>query len=154
MARYTTTVTTPKSPVDAWRFMADVRNFPDWDPGIETVRQVAGDGPGPDAAYDIKVSTGGATLRYDVTEFDDPRQYVMVARNRWITSYDRVSVAPAAGGDGADVTYDADLVLNGPLRVFDRLLRLAFHRTGDKASAGLRRTIGQPAPRSTSLRPE
>ncbi len=44
MARYTVTVRTPMSPEDAFDFLADLRNFEEWDPGVERAEQVEGDG--------------------------------------------------------------------------------------------------------------
>ena len=39
------------------------------------------------------------------------------------------------------MTYDADLRLNGLLRIGDLGLRLVFDRIGDRAAAGLRRVL-------------
>jgi hypothetical protein len=54
-------------------------------------------------------------------------------------SLDRITVSPL--GDGAQVTYDADLSLKGALKVADPLLAVLFRRVGDRALAGLRRTL-------------
>ena len=84
MARYVTTVKTKKPPKEVFAYMADLRNFAKWDPGI--------------------------TVEPD--------------------------------GAGSAVTYDADLRLNGVLRLGDLGLRLMFGRIGDRAAAGLRRVLG------------
>ena len=47
---------------------------------------------------------------------------------------------------GTLVTYDADLALKGPLKLADPLLGLAFNRVGDRALAGLRKTLGTQQP--------
>jgi hypothetical protein len=47
---------------------------------------------------------------------------------------------------GTRVTYDADLALRGILRIADPLLGLAFNRVGDRALAGLRRTLAPEQP--------
>jgi len=47
MARYRTTVRTDRPPSDAFAFMADLRNFEHWDPGVRRATQVDGDGGGP-----------------------------------------------------------------------------------------------------------
>ena len=39
------------------------------------------------------------------------------------------------------VTYDAELTLNGLLRIFDPVLGLGFKRIGDKAATGLIRAL-------------
>ncbi len=51
------------------------------------------------------------------------------------TSLDRIEVVP--DGTGSLVTYDAELELNGPLGLFDLILRPVFSRIGGRADAGL-----------------
>ena len=142
MARYVTTVRTAKAPQEAFAYMADLRNFAEWDPGVKAVRQVEGSGGGPAAVFDVTVAGPGRdlTLRYVTEEHDAPRNLLVVARSRTFTSIDRITVEP--DGAGSVVTYDADLRLNGVLRVGDLGLRLVFGRIGDRAAAGLRRVLG------------
>jgi len=142
MARYVTTVRTAKAPQEAFAYMADLRNFAEWDPGVKAVRQVEGSGGGPAAVFDVTVAGPGRdlTLRYVTEEHDAPRNLLVVARSRTFTSIDRITVEP--DGTGSVVTYDADLRLNGVLRVGDLGLRLVFGRIGDRAAAGLRRVLG------------
>lgn len=141
MARYRTTVRTDRSPADAFAFMADLRNFEEWDPGVRSAAQVDGDGCGPDASFDVVVDApgGGLTLRYETIEYDEPRLAVVRAESRMFTSLDRIEVEP--DGDGSLVTYDAELTLNGPLGLFDLVLRPAFDRIGGRADEGLQRVL-------------
>ena len=99
--------------------------------------QVRGDGPGPDAAYEVTLSTGRSmTLTYETTSFDgDALTTTLVATHAWFRSVDTVTASP--NGDGADVTYDARLELRGPLALGDLLMRPVFQKIGDKAAAGL-----------------
>ena len=147
MARYVTTVRSAKTPTEAFAYMADLRNFAEWDPGVKAVRQVEGSGGGPDSVFDVTVAGPvlDLTLRYVTEEHDAPRNLLVVARSSVFTSIDRITVAP--DGTGSVVTYDADLRLNGVLRVGDLGLRLMFGVIGDRAAAGLRRVLGaQVAP--------
>ncbi len=141
MARYVARVRTATSPTDAFAYMADLRNFADWDPGVVGVAQVSGDGPGAGSEYDVTVSTGRRemTLRYRVNEFDPPHSLTAVARTGLLTSTDVVSVTQSA--DGTDVVYDATLALRFPLSLGDPLLSRVFDRIGDKAAAGLERAL-------------
>lgn len=141
MARYRTAVRTDRPPADSFAFMADLRNFEDWDPGVQRVTQVDGDGGGPDASFDVVVDAPGKglTLRYVTTEHDAPRHVVVRAESRRFTSLDRIDVEP--DGTGSLVTYDAELRLNGPLGVFDLVLRPFFDRIGRRAEDGLRRAL-------------
>lgn len=145
MARYVTTVRTAKTPQEAFDYMADLRNFAEWDPGVKAVRQVQGAGGGPDSVFDVTVAGIGRdlTLRYLTEEYDAPRNLLVVARSSVFTSIDRITVEP--DGTGSVVTYDADLRLNGILRVGDLGLRLMFGQIGDRAAAGLRRALGAQA---------
>ena len=145
MARYITKVKTARTPRNVFAYMADLRNFAQWDPGVKAVRQVKGSGGGPDAVFDVTVAGVGRdlTLRYVTEEHDAPRNLLVVARSLIFTSIDRITVEP--DGKGSIVTYDADLRLNGVLRIGDLGLRLVFGRIGDRAANGLRRALGGQA---------
>ncbi len=144
MARYVTSVATPLSAAKAFAYMADVTHFVEWDPGVKRVLRVAGDGTGVGAAYELTVQAGGTTvMRYEVKEYEPPRRILLVAPTSFLTSGDEVRVEPT--GSGCIVTYDAKLTLNGPLGLFDLLLRLAFRRIGDRAAAGLKRVLSGKA---------
>ncbi len=142
MARYSTTIRTERAPDDAFAFMADLRNFEGWDPGVERAVQVTGDGGGSDASFDVVVDAPGKglTLRYVTTEYDAPRRVVVRAESRMFTSLDRIDVEP--DGAGSLVTYDAELCLNGPLGVLDVVLRPIFDRIGRRADEGLQEALG------------
>ena len=133
MARYRMRVRTDRSPAQAFGYLADLRNFAEWDPGVTSAEQVGGDGPGLGATYDVEAS--GSMLRYEVDRYEAPQVVRASGANRWVTSVDTITVDP--DGDGSIVTYDADLTRNGVLRLGDPLLGLAFKRIGDKAAAGL-----------------
>ncbi|MDH3704591.1 MAG: SRPBCC family protein [Acidimicrobiia bacterium] len=141
MARYVTTVRTPRRPDEAFTYMADLRNFAEWDPGVRAVEQIDGDGGGPRASFDVTVAGIGRdlTLRYVTEEHDAPTRVLVEARSSMFTSIDLITVEP--DGDGALVTYDAELKLNGVLGIADPLLRPAFSRIGDRAAAGLREVL-------------
>lgn len=138
MARYVTTVRTPMPPDASFAYMADLRHFAEWDPGVKQVVQVEGDGGGPNTEFDVTVT--GTTLRYRTLVHRSPEELVVVARSRTLTSTDKVTVQP--DGEGSLVTYDAVLDLNGPLRLFDPMMKLVFGRIGDRAAAGLRAALG------------
>ena len=85
MAHYVTTVRSEMSAEDAFAYMADLENFAEWDPGVSSAVQVAGDGPGLGAAYEVKAS--GAELRYEVIEFEAPNKLVAEANTTFFRSY-------------------------------------------------------------------
>lgn len=137
MAHYRCRVRTPRSPVEAFDYMADVRNFESWDPGVVSVTQVSGTEASPDAVYDVVTSNGGRemTFRYRVTAFDRPVGYTIVGKRTPFTSTDVIGVEPADGG--SIVTYAAELAMPFPLSLADRWLQGVFDRIGDAAASGL-----------------
>ena len=141
MAKYTVSVESSKSVEEAFAYMADLRNFANWDPGVLTVTQVAGDGGGPESSFDVAVKSvgGGTVLRYETVEYDEPGNLLVEARNSKFTSIDRITVV--AKGEGSMVTYSAELLLNGCLSPLNPLLGLVFNRIGDRAAVGLRRVL-------------
>ena len=141
MAKYTVSVESSKSVEEAFAYMADLRNFANWDPGVLTVTQVAGDGGGPESSFDVAVKSvgGGTVLRYETVEYDEPGNLLVEARNSKFTSIDRITVV--AKGEGSIVTYAAELLLNGCLSPLNPLLGLVFNRIGDRAAVGLRRVL-------------
>lgn len=141
MAKYTVSVESSKSVEEAFAYMADLRNFANWDPGVLTVTQVAGDGAGPESSFDVAVKSvgGGTVLRYETVEYDEPGNLLVEARNSKFTSIDRITVV--AKDEGSIVTYAAELLLNGCLSPLNPLLGLVFNRIGDRAAIGLRRVL-------------
>ena len=141
MAKYTVSVESSKSVEEAFAYMADLRNFAKWDPGVLTVTQVAGDGAGLGSSFDVAVKSvgGGTVLRYETLEYDEPGNLLVEARNSKFTSIDRITVV--AKDEGSIVTYAAELLLNGCLSPLNPLLGLVFNRIGDRAAAGLRRVL-------------
>ena len=141
MAKYKVSVESSKSVEEAFAYMADLRNFANWDPGVLTVTQVAGDGAGMGSSFDVAVKSvgGGTVLRYETLEYDEPGNLLVEARNSKFTSIDRITVV--AKDEGSIVTYAAELLLNGCLSPLNPLLGLVFNRIGDRAAAGLRRVL-------------
>ncbi len=137
MARYTVSVRTSMSPEEAFDYMADLRNFAEWDPGVVSSELVEGDEPALGSVFEVAVNAVGGPmkLRYRIERYERPDVVVAIASNRRLTSDDTITVEAADGG--SIVTYDAVLTLNGLFRFADPLLSLAFRRIGDKAAAGL-----------------
>lgn len=137
MAHYVVSISSPMPPDEAFTYMAELRNFAEWDPGVTGVEQVEGDGPGPDAVFDVTVKgvPKDLVLRYRTTSYEPTTKVVARAESRLLTSLDTITVAP--DGDGSIVTYDAELTLKGLLGLADPVLGLAFQRIGGRAATGL-----------------
>jgi hypothetical protein len=141
MSKYHVSVESPKSVDEAFAYMADLRNFANWDPGVLSVVQITGDGAGPTSSFDVTVKSvgGGTVLRYETIEYDEPGNLLVKAKNANFTSIDRITIVPK--GEGSLVTYSAELLLNGWLSPLNPLLGLVFDRIGDRAAVGLRRVL-------------
>jgi len=138
MARYVVTVRTPRTPQAAFDYMADLRNFAAWDPGVVRVTQVEGSGGGPEASFDVVVKAWprDSTLRYVTEQYRSPDLVVVAARGKVLSSVDRITTT-AAMPAGCLVTYEAELSLNGVLSWASFLLVPIFKRIGDRAAKGL-----------------
>ncbi len=141
MAHYRTSIQSSKSADEAFAYLSDLRKFDEWDPGTVSAVQVVGSEPGLGAEYDLSVKgpVGNLAFRYVTTEFDQPRRFVVKGTNRFFTSIDTITVE--SSGSGSIVGYHAELLLNGPLSIFDTLLGKGFQGPGDKAAAGLERVL-------------
>lgn len=139
MARYIVRVRSPKPPAEAFAYMANLANFAEWDPGVTKVEQSEGDGPGPDAVFDVSIKGLGSPLRYRTTRYEPPRTIVVRAESRMLTSLDTIMVE--SDGAGSIVVYDAELTLNGVLGIANPLLGVAFDRIAGRAATGLVRVL-------------
>ena len=95
MARFVDTVMTSLwSEDDAFSYMADARNFAEWDPGTKRVDEVQGNGAGPDAAFDVTAEVGSRStvLRYEVTDWEPPRRVVLEASKPWMHLRDEIVI--------------------------------------------------------------
>ncbi len=133
MARYICTVHSPLSVEEAFDYMADLRNFAAWDPGVSsaTIRDDAE--PGLDTAYNV--TANGARLVYRTVEYDRPGRVVVEANTSRLRSYDVIEVTERDGGSA--VLYDATLELKGLFKLGEPVMKLMFNRIGDAAAAGL-----------------
>lgn len=141
MARYRSSVNTPRLPEDAFQYMASFENVAKWDPGVVEAERVGSGEPGMGSRFRVVVSTAGRKLplEYEITRFEPPHLVALVAETATLRSVDQITVEPTPSG--ATVTYDANLELLGLLRIFNPALALVFNRIGDRASAGLRREL-------------
>jgi hypothetical protein len=120
--------------------MADMTRFAEWDPGVQSATQTSGTEPALGSKYRLVVNGVGPApatpLVYEMKEFDEGTRYRAVAEARFFSSDDIVTVSPS--GEGSVVTYEADLYLNGPFKIFDPLLGPIFKKIGDAAASGLK----------------
>ncbi len=145
MAAYVETIPTAMSPEEAFAYMANLENFPKWDPG--TLKAVRVSGEGANAVYDVTVKgvVGSTVLRYHFAEYDAPRRFAIEATTPNMSTVDTIQVTPE--GTGASVRYQATLQMQGKLGFLNPFIGLFFKRTVKKGAAGLRQALsGKAAP--------
>lgn len=145
MPQHTATVRSAWSVDRTFEYMADLRNFEHWDPGVKAVHQSNGAGASADATFVVTV--GGVlrdiVLTYETIEYRPPQRVSVRARNGVLESLDEIDVQAVEGG--CEVTYQAALNFRGLWRPLNPLLGLVLKRIVERAANGLREVVTQPA---------
>ena len=126
---------------DAFRYVAEFENAAEWDPGIAESKKLT-DGPvRVGSEYDVVAlfREKRQRFRYRVTELEDGRRVVLAGDGEKATSVDEIVIEPA--GDGARITYTAEIKLKGLRRIAEALLKPTLAKTADEALAGLKSTL-------------
>ena len=144
MAHYRATIDIQQPREDVFGYLSDFSTTEQWDPGVVEAKRVNGAAVGQGAEFRLVAEFLGrkTPLTYRIVEYDPPHAVAFLGENSTVISRDRITFETTA--EGTRVTYDADLALKGPLRIADPLLGVAFTRVGDRALAGLRRTLAPP----------
>lgn len=142
MARYKASLHTPMSCEAAFAYLSDFSSTAEWDPGVVEATRLEKGELHQGSGFRLRARFLGRTIpiTYRIIEYEPPFAVTFLGENTTVTSRDRITFEPA--GEGAWITYDAELTLKGPLRPLESLLGLAFKRVGDRALAGLRDRIG------------
>jgi hypothetical protein len=141
VARFVTAIESALPPEEAFAYMADFSNARVWDPSVSRADRV-GSGPvGAGSAFDLVARFAGrdVDLRYEIVEYDPPRQVVLEARRPGFVSRDTITVE--AAGRGSVVRYDALLEFSGVRRFLDPVMQRLFGRVGAGAEAGMRSSL-------------
>jgi uncharacterized protein YndB with AHSA1/START domain len=141
MANYNATVSSPKSPEEAFDYLADFTNATEWDPNTSTSECVEGVPGTVGSRYRVVTEFGGREmeLTYETVEVDRPRRVVLRSGNSSTEIVDTMTFEPTASG--TDVKYDANVTPKGLVKLIDPILSLMFKRVGDRAAEGLRRSL-------------
>jgi dehydrogenase/reductase SDR family member 12 len=128
---------------EAFAYLTDFRNLPQWDPGIAAVTLTSGAEVREDARFDVTALFFGrrVPMRYRVSKYDtNARHAVLAGESDTVFATDRITVTEATGG--ARVLWQAEFVLRGPFGLLERVSRPVFERYAKKALDGLRRKLG------------
>lgn len=143
MARYTTTVTSPASPEDAYDYLADFRSIIDWDPSVTAAELLSGEAGTEGSRYRVVLGTGplGYPMEYVTVAAERPvgsgaGEVQLRAENAHVVSHDTITFTPNGTG-GTDITYDAQLLPKGIRRYADPLFSLMIGFFGTRARGSL-----------------
>jgi hypothetical protein len=141
MAHYVATIPVSRTRADAFAYLSRFDRAEEWDPGVDTGEMLTPEPVGVGSRFRLVARFLGRRipLEYEIVEYDRDERIVLRAENRSIKSVDTIAVR---NGDGGTVViYDARLDAKGIGRLADPLLSIAFRRIGDRAAAGLGRTL-------------
>ncbi len=146
MARYHATAESRSPATETFGYLATFSNAAKWDPGVLAGEQLDAGPVGEGSRFRLVVPFLGARmpLIYEVISFVPNREVVLHAANALLQSTDRIVVTGTA--DGSAVSYDAEVRLQGPLRVLDPLLRPGFRVVAQRAAAGLAGALSRRPP--------
>ena len=128
---------------EAFAYLTDFRNLPQWDPGIAAVTLTSGAEVGEGARFDVTALFFGrrVPMRYRVSKYETKaRHAVLDGESDTVFATDRITVTEAKGG--ARVLWQAEFVLRGPFGLLERVSRPVFARYAKKALDGLRQKLG------------
>ncbi len=150
MAHYRASLDIERPPEEIFAYLSDFSTTREWDPGVVEAERLNSQALGEGTEFRLVAEFLGRKneLTYRIVEYDPPHAVTFVGENATVISRDRITFEPTAAA--TRVTYDADLALKGALRIADPVLALAFNRVGDRALAGLARTLGPAQPHSLS----
>ncbi len=145
MGRYIETVEAKVPLEKAYAYVLDFTNVPEWDPGVKSSRQVAGAGPGQGAQYEVVAPFAGrdVTLIYTVTEAVANERIIIEGTSD--RSWARDVITFSSDPTTTWIVYEANLGLNGPLKIVEFFLNGTFAKIVKKAAEGLEDTLNSKA---------
>jgi dehydrogenase/reductase SDR family member 12 len=146
VAHYHATVASQLGTDETFDYMAMFSNAAQWDPGTLAAEQLDRGPLRVGTRFRLTVSFLGRRLpvTYRITHYRPHREVALHAAAGLLRLADRIVVT--AEGDGARVSYDAEVTLRRPLGLLDPVLSRGFAKVGERAAAGLARALsGSPA---------
>ncbi len=128
---------------DTFLYLADFTHLPEWDPGIARVTRLDAGPLARGARFEVVARFGGrdVPMTYELVHYDETAlRAELRGVARGVRAVDRITVT--SKGAGAEVHWDADLELEGVLRLTTPVMRRLFARTARKAMDGLRAHLG------------
>lgn len=130
MTEISRTFTVDPAPATVIDYLKDFSNATEWDPGTEACER-NGEGPvqvGTTWHNTSKIAGVSTELTYELTELTDSR-IQFVGTNETATSTDTIDIVPS--GSGSEITYTADIEMNGAAKLATPVIKLVFEKIGN-----------------------
>lgn len=113
---------------EVFAFISDTANDPSWCDTVESVHQVDGHGPGPQARYLVVHAPIGKAIDYDVrtTDYRPPNRIAWRCEDRVSVFHVTMDLQPVDGA-GTRITQTSDMRFKG---IFRLLTPIAKHEVG------------------------
>jgi len=123
MFRMSETVSISKPPGDVFRFVADLRNFPEWRANLASSAVVSETWTDVGARCDEQIQMGPRKIpaSCEITTFSAGRRFSFRAVSPGLVYDGNVVVEPEAGG--STFTLSGEVRLSGPLRLLQPVIR-------------------------------
>lgn len=144
MASFDATIPSTWTREKTFDYLVDFRSVAEWDPSMQSATLVAGNAGQVGARYELVMSTLGreTTLVYEAVEVERPERFVMRCETDSLVSVDTITVAD--GGDGVQVTYDAEIDLKGLRKVGEPALQVGLVLASERAKSSLEEKLSTP----------
>jgi hypothetical protein len=141
MARIVEHFSVPAPTAQAFAYVADFTNTPEWDPMIEAASRRDAGPLRVGSAFEVALRVGSRVipLTYTITELRPDERVVLETSGWWYRGKDDVRIR--SSGQGSELRWDATFALRGPLLLIDPLLAIGFRRTARSAVEGLRAAL-------------
>ncbi len=125
-------------------YLADFSHAEAWDPGTQSCTRTDGSGPIAVGAtwHNVSKVLGRETeLTYKLEKLE-PGHVVLVGSNKTATSTDDITVTATDSG-GSEITYTADIELNGAAKLGAPVMKIEMERLGTKTEELMKATFAK-----------
>jgi carbon monoxide dehydrogenase subunit G len=136
------TITVPTSVEEAFAYVADFSNLPEWDPGIVSAVRTEGTGSERGAAFRVEATFAGRTIpmTYRIVVSEPPDRVVLEGEGSTIVAVDDIRFRRKRE-HLTEIDYVADLNLKGVGRLIQPFLRGSFEKLADASLGGLEQRL-------------
>ncbi len=141
MAEYNGTLTIFAPAAHVFDYLAQFTNAAEWDPGTKRASMLSSEPIGVGSRFELIATALGREipLTYEISRYEPHRRVVFAVHGTHLSGVDDIAVEDTE--NGTKLTYRAELRFTGWQSIVNPLFGLAFKRVGDRALAGLRRTL-------------